>query len=396
MKKWLIITFAVVVALATLYWFNLNKSVRFLILNQPETANVLLWTTAQRDAAFRAIEDIKIQPFSVIDNGSATLTFEKQPLLTIDDAQLDTYFEQQRIAGLVVLQGGKLRIEKYGLDFDANGKWTSFSVAKSFTSILVGAAIKDGYITSLDDKVSDYIVNLKGSVYQDVSIQQLLTMTSGVKWNEDYEDPNSDVSLFNSHEPEENIDATVSYMRTLSRANEPGSTWLYSTGETNLIGVLISQATGKTLSEYLTEKVWTLIGAEKPASWVLSKTGHEISGCCIQATTKDFARFGQFILEGAKVNNNSILPDGYLANATSNQVDFDNSIRGYGYQWWTSKDGIFQARGIFGQGIFIDPSRKLIIALNSNWPSASDRDLIAARDQMYRDIQMAVDLETNL
>ena len=129
----------------------------------------------------------------------------------------------QRTAGLVIIQGGKVRLEKYGLGFDAKGRWTSFSVAKSFTSTLVGAAIKDGFIKSIDDKVSDYISDLKGSVYDDVSIKQLLTMTSGVKWNEDYEDKNSDVARFNEHKAEPGVDVTVSYMRTLSREAPAGS-----------------------------------------------------------------------------------------------------------------------------------------------------------------------------
>ena len=152
----------------------------------------------------------------------------------------------QRTAGLVIVQDGKIRLEKYGLDFDGNGKWTSFSVAKSLTSTMVGAAIKDGYIKSLQDKVTDYIPEMKGSAYDDVTIEQLLTMTSGIKWNEDYEDKKSDVALFATHKPEPGIDVTVSYMRKLPREAPAGTKWVYKTGETNLIGVLVSKATKKT------------------------------------------------------------------------------------------------------------------------------------------------------
>ena len=211
---------------------------------------------------------------------------------------VDAYMKEQRTAGLVIIQDGKVRLEKYGLDFSGDGKWTSFSVAKSMTSTLVGAAIKDGYIKSIDDKVSAYIPDLKGSVYDDVSIAQLLTMTSGVKWNEDYGDPKSDVALFNKHKAEEGVDVTVSYMRKLPREAPAGTKWVYKTGETNLIGVLVSQATKKTLSQYLSEKVWAPFGMEQDASWLLGPTGHEISGCCIQASTRDYARFGLFMLGG--------------------------------------------------------------------------------------------------
>ena len=139
-------------------------------------------------------------------------------------------FAAQRSAGLVILQDGRVRFERYGLGFDAKGRWTSFSVAKSFTSTLVGAAIKDGAIKSLEDNISVYVPGLRGSAYDGVSVRQLLTMSTGVRWNEDYEDPNSDVLRFNNAEPELGMDATVSYIRKLPRAHQLGTVWHYSTG----------------------------------------------------------------------------------------------------------------------------------------------------------------------
>ena len=286
-----------------------------------------------------------------------------------------------------------MRLEKYGLDFSAEGRWTSFSVAKSFTSTLVGAAIRDGHIKSIDDKVSDYIPDLKGSEYDNVSVEQLLTMTSGVQWNEDYEDKNSDVARFVSHEAEPGVDATVSYMRKLPREAPAGEKWVYKTGETNLIGVLVSSATGKKLSDYLSEKVWAPFGMEQDASWLTGSTGHEISGCCIQASTRDFARFGLFVMGGAIIDGKSIVPDGWFEKATRDQVG-SSDFKGYGYQWWTNADGTFAAQGIFGQGIFIDPKRNLVIASNSNWPKATDQDTVGQqREDFYRSVQAAVDAE---
>jgi CubicO group peptidase (beta-lactamase class C family) len=290
-----------------------------------------------------------------------------------------------------------LRLERYGLDFDSSGRWTSFSVAKSITSTLVGAAIRDGYIKSMDDKVSDYVPQMKGSAYDDVSIRQLLTMTSGVKWNEDYADPNSDVAKFNNHKPEEGVDALVSYMRKLPREVPAGTRWLYSTGETNLVGILLNQATKKPLSAYLSEKIWMPAGMEQQATWILSKTGQEISGCCIQAASRDFARFGQFILNGAAVNGQSIVPEGWLTEAITARTSIGQPDRGYGYLWWTYADGTFAARGIFGQGIFIDPKRKLVIASNANWRGgARDPVASASREAFYRAVQKAVDDEAGV
>jgi len=300
----------------------------------------------------------------------------------------------QRSAALMVLHKGQVRLERYGLGFDSEGRWTSFSVAKSLTSTLVGMAVRDGHIKSMDDKVSNYIPEMKGSAYDDVSIRQLLTMTSGVAWNENYDDPKSDVAQFNKHKPKDGEDAVVSYLRKLPRAVPAGTRWLYSTGETNLVGVLVARATQKTLSDYLSEKIWQPAGMAQQATWILSKTGQEISGCCIQAATRDFARFGQFILNGAQINGQPSLPEGWLQEATSARTGIGQPGRGYGYQWWTYDDGSFAARGIFGQGIFVDPARQLVIASNANWSdNATDPTATAAREAFYLAVQQAVDAE---
>ena len=235
---------------------------------------------------------------------------------------------------------------------------------------------------------------MKGSAYDDVSIAQLLTMTSGIRWNEDYEDPKSDVARFNAHKAEPGIDVTVSYMRKLPREAPAGTKWVYKTGETNLIGVLVSKATKKTLSDYLSEKIWAPFGMEQDASWLLGSTGHEISGCCIQASTRDMARFGLFIMGGGVAGGKSVLPDGWIAAATTKKADIGAPGFGYGYQWWTLDDGTFQAQGIFGQGIFIDPKRRLVIASNANWPRAEDEVAGQARGEFYKKVQTAIDAET--
>jgi CubicO group peptidase (beta-lactamase class C family) len=359
----------------------------------PKDLNVLFWTQDQRDAAFRAMETVpKVVVNKVAAGGTVYPLPQGKPLDLGSD--VDAYMAKQRNAGLIIVQDGKIRFEKYALGYGATGRWTSFSVAKSFTSTLVGAAVKDGYIKSLDDKVTVYIPGLKGSAYDDVSVKQLLTMTSGVKWNEDYTDPKSDVALFNMQKPVVGEDITVSYMKTLPREAPAGSKWVYKTGETNLIGVLVSSATGKTLSAYLSEKVWKPFGMEQDAVWMLGATGHEISGCCMSASLKDYARFGQFILNGGVAGGKKVLPDDWLPSATTKQASIDLPGRGYGYQWWTNDDGSFAAQGIFGQGIFIDPKRKLVIASNGNWPTATDPEGVgAAREAFYKSVQAAVDKE---
>jgi CubicO group peptidase (beta-lactamase class C family) len=396
MRKWIIGILVVLAAAGGIFWATLDKDMRRLIAHMPTDKNVLFWSIPQRDAAFRAMDRIPLLSKSrIISAGKNVYPLPKGAPLDVG-IDVDAYMKDQRTAGLVIIQDGKIRLEKYGLGFSADGRWTSFSVAKSFTSTLVGAAIKDGYIKSIDDKVSDYIPDLKGSVYDNVTIKQLLTMTSGVKWNEDYADPKSDVALFNAHKAEPGVDVTVSYMRKLKREAPPGTKWVYKTGETNLIGVLVSSATKKNLSDYLSEKVWRPFGMEHDASWLLGSTGHEISGCCLQASTRDFARFGLFILGGGIAEGKSVLPDGWIAEATTKHADTNQAEYGYGYQWWTVNDGSYAARGIFGQGIFIDPKRKLVIASNSNWPQATDLqggDQDKKRFAFYKQVQLAIDNE---
>jgi CubicO group peptidase (beta-lactamase class C family) len=261
----------------------------------------------------------------------------------------------QRSAALLIVQDGKLRLERYGLGFDAAGRWTSFSVAKSFTSTLVGAALRDGHIKSMDDKVSDYIPQMKGSAYDDVSIRQLLTMTSGVRWNETTatRTPTWPSSTTTSPSPAwTRWSATCASCRARRRPARAGTTaparptWWASW----------SARPPEAAGQYLSREDLAARGHGAAGHLDPEQDGQEISGCCIQAATRDFARLGQFILNGATVNGQSIVPEGWLAEATTTRsADIGQPGRGYGYQWWTYDDGSFAARGIFGQGIFIDP-----------------------------------------
>lgn len=387
MRKWLLGGLLLLLAASAIGWFSLSREQRAIIATMPTNSDILFWNQDQRDAAFRALDQLPVIAQSrVVAAGDTVRPLPVgEPLdLPLD---LDAYMAQQRSSAIVILVDGKVVLERYGLGFGPEGRWTSFSVAKSLTSTLVGAAIRDGKIRSLDDKVSDYIADLRGSEYDNVTIRQLLTMTSGVAWNEDYSDPNSDVARFNAHEAAPGMDATVSYMRGLGREAPAGTKWLYKTGETNLIGVLVSEATGEPLADYLSRKIWAPFGMQQDATWILGSTGHEIAGCCIQAATRDMARFGLFVLGGGA----GVVPDGWFAEGGAAQFATTREGRGYGYQWWTYPDGAFSAGGIFGQGIFIDPARKLVIASNGNWISAVDPASVIARDAFYRAVQAAVD-----
>lgn len=336
-------------------------------------AEILFWNQAQRDANFPHME--ALFPGHVVKAGGRVRALPAGQPLTIAAADVDAFMAAQNVAGLIVVQDGKVRLERYARGYDAKGRYTSFSVAKSFTSTLVGAAIRDGYIRSVDEPVTRYIPDLAGSGYDGVTIAQLLTMTSGVKWDENYFNPNSDVARMYAKPAPAGVDPTVFYMRTLPRESAPGSKWVYKTGETNLIGVLVTRATKKPLANYLSEKLWRPLGFESDAFWMIDPSGQEVSGCCLSVSLRDYARMGLVALEGGR----GVVPANWFAEATAAKAETGRPGYGYGYQWWTYPEGRFGAQGIFGQSILVDPARRIVIAMSSAWPRATDPKLGAER-----------------
>lgn len=336
-------------------------------------AEVLFWSQAQRDQNFPHME--KVFPGHIVAAGGKVHPLPAGKPLAIPDAEVDAFMAAQNVAGLIVLKDGRIVLERYARGYSREGRWTSFSVAKSFTSSLVGAAIKDGSIQSLQDPVTRYIPELAGSGYDGVTVEQLLTMTSGVKWNEDYTDPKSDVARMFLEPVPAGEDPTVFYMKKLPSEAKPGTKWVYKTGETNLIGVLVMRAIKKPLATYLSEKIWKPYGMEQDAFWMVDPSGHEVSGCCLSVSLRDYARMGQFALEGG---HGVVPPDWYRASTTAH-ADIGRPGFGYGYQWWVYPEGRFGAQGIFGQSIRVDPKSKVVIAVSAAAPKATDEAYGKAR-----------------
>ena len=347
-------------------------------------AEVLFWDDATRSARFRSMETY-FPGQEVQESPDPRFLPQGDPLPANTQAAIRASMAENSIAGVIVLQDGKVRFEDYALGFGPEGRWTSFSVAKSFTSTLLGAAVKDGFIDSLDDPVSKYVLSLEGSAYDDVTVEQLATMTSGVKWNEDYTDPDSDVAKMFNVTPAPGEDQVVEYMKTLPREAPAGEKWVYKTGETNLIGVLVENAVGQTLAEYAKRKIVDPAGFAEPLFWQTDLSGRSVGGCCLSASLRDYARVGLFALEGGE----GVVPEGWFAEAGAQQVDFGNGY-GYGYQWWTYPGESFGAQGIFGQSITLLPDTDTVIAIVSNWPRATGQDLSANRRQLFAEIAEAV------
>lgn len=355
----------------------------------------LFWTPAEQLVGYRNMEKV-FRTNTVARGYRVSALPQGEPLKVMYQAEGQTYdvrrfMEKTNAGGVIVLHKGKVVMEEYALGYGPGQRWTSFSVGKSMSSTLAGAALRDGYIKSLDDLVTRYVPGLKGSAYDGVTVRQLLQMTSGVKWNEDYADPNSDVGLIRTEKSVNGSDPMVTFMSRRPREAQPGSKFVYKTGETHLVGAVVRAATGKTLSEYLSEKVWRPYGMEMDAVWMLDDAGHEYAGCCVSATLRDFARFGQFFMDGAKVDGQLVVPADWVKAATTTSPAAKRTDgSGYGYQWWVSKPPVYQAQGIFGQTIRINPEKELIIVVQSANRTASDREAGAARTAFLNAVDAAI------
>ena len=346
--------------------------------------SILFWSDARRSAAFRDMESL----FAGLEVAPAATPMQLPggtPLPEAVAARARQFMQETSAAGLIVLHDGNVVFEEYGLGLQPDDRWTSFSVAKSFTSTLLGAAIADGSIDSLDTPVTQIIPALSGTAYDGVSVRQVATMTSGVAWNEDYSDPQSDVARMLAVTPVAGESQAITYARTLKREAPAGDKFVYKTLETNLLGLLVEEATGQSLAQYSASKIVAPAGFEGGLFWMQDLTGGNIGGCCLSLTLRDYARFGQFVLEGGE----GVVPDGWFDEAGAPSVQFGGNA-GYGYQWWTYP-GAFGAQGIFGQAITIVPEHDLVIAVVSNWPRATSSPYRAQFQRLAGQIVEAVE-----
>ncbi|MGB7372195.1 serine hydrolase domain-containing protein [Erythrobacter sp.] len=334
----------------------------------PSDLQVLFWNDEQRSARFREMENWfaghEVPPATTPRPLPEGAPLPASLARDIREAMRDT-----NAAGVMVWQDGAVRFEDYALGFGPEQRWTSFSVAKSMTSTLLGAAVADGFIADLDDPVTRYVPGLAGSAYKGVTVRQLATMTSGVAWNEDYSDPESDVAQTQEFVIEYGDNAIVEQMKALPREAEPGEKWVYKTGETNLLGLLVENAVGLPLAHYAQENLVEPAGFAGPMFWMVDPRGGNIGGCCLSLSLADYTRMGVFALQGG----GDVVPEDWFAQAGDSQVDFGTSGFGYGYQWWTYP-GAYGAQGIFGQSITIVPEADTVVAIVSNWPRATSND----------------------
>lgn len=384
----------------------------------PERAARDIMDTTPENQAPTFRNQIQIWPHRVIRRGEevrplppharslADLTFEAGGVRL----GLSDYMARRRTAGLLILKRGEIALECYGMGHGPESRWTSCSTAKSITATLVGAALHDGAIGSLDDRCEQYLPRLCGSAYEGVTIRNLLRMCSGVAWREDYDaDARSEVFRLGKAMVSRRPGSVLDLLCKLPRAHPQGVVFNYSSGESCVIGALIAAAIGRPLADYCAEKIWRPAGMEADGYWQLeSEDGLELGGHGVSARLRDFGRFGQLVLEdGEAFSGRRVLPPGWrdlAGQPDSAPTGFGRlmpgSPAGYGYHWWAVpplpggvNNGAFSARGIFGQFIFVNPTEQVVIAIQSAWRQPQDSDAEFETVAMIRAVVRALRTE---
>jgi CubicO group peptidase (beta-lactamase class C family) len=365
---------------------------------EPERAAPNHWNTTPENQAPTFRNQDQVWPVRVIRRGEtvrplpsharslADLTFE------VDGVRvgLGDYMARCRMAGLLILKHGEIALERYGMGNGPESRWISMSTAKSITSTLVGAALHDGAIGSLDDCCEQYLPQLRGSAYAGTTIRNLLRMCSGMAWREDDDaDGRSDVARLVEAMMSRRRGSVLDLLCRLPRAQPQGVVFNYSTGESYLIGALVAAATRRPLADYCAETIWGPAGMEADAYWQLdSEDGQELGGFGVSARLRDFGRFGQLVLEdGETFSGRRAFPAGWrdLAGQPDSAPTAFGRPKpglplGYGYHWWAMpplpggvNNGVFSANGAYGQIIVVNPAEQVVVAIQSAWRKEDDR-----------------------
>ncbi|GHG92128.1 serine hydrolase domain-containing protein [Pseudodonghicola xiamenensis] len=338
-----------------------------------------------------------VQNFSHMERGFHTVPVSRGsgPVVTLDKGQqmtlpegTESWIDDRRLTSLLVLQDGQIRHEGYYQGTEPEDRRISWSLAKSYLSVLLGALIAEGTIGSLDDPVVKYVPSLIGSAYDGTSIRNVLNMTSGVAFDEDYFDPDSDINRMGRVVAlGGSLDAfTASFTRRIA---DPGANWRYVSIDTHAIGMVIRGATGRTIPDLLSEKIIAPLGLEQDGLYLTDGTGTAFVLGGLNFTTRDYARFGRMILQGGAYDGHQIVPADWIVASILPSAPTAHGKLGYGYQWWVPKgahDGEFMAIGIYGQYLYFDQPRGVMIVVTAADPDFETPGTIDDNVEVFRKI----------
>jgi len=289
---------------------------------------------------------------------------------------LAQFLEDTWTTGLIVLVNGQLAHQEYFLGNDSGSRTISWSVAKSVVSALVGIALGEGLIKNTGEAVTDYVPSLAGSGYAGTTLEDVLTMSSGVRFDEDYSDFNSDINrMGRAIAFGTSIDE---FVRSLQPERPPGTYHHYVSMDTQVLAMVLRAATGETLSSYMQSRLWQRIGTEADAYWLVDDKGMELAFGGLNATLRDYARLGQLYLQNGTWGGEQVVPAEWVEKSVSPTAarlqpgpnPSSDSVLGYGYQWWIpgGDEDDFLALGIYNQFIYVNPARSVVIAKSSAYP----------------------------
>lgn len=313
---------------------------------------------------------------------------------------LNDYFERRRITSFLVLHRGQVRLERYQYGRTADQRFTSFSMAKSITALLVGMAEQRGLIRSLDDKAETYAPELAGSAYGGSTIRHLLQMGSGVRWTEDYggRDDIADLSaaLFRVHG---GGNPTQVLTRRRPMDAEPGARFKYATGETQVLCHVLKGATQRNVADLTSEWLWRPLGAQSEGAWLVGWQDLEFCGGGFNATTRDYARLGRMLAKGGRRDGVQVVPEAFLKRATDStlqppgfRLNEPGPRFGYGYQFWLFDFG-FAMQGVYGQAVYVVPALDLVVVQTAVWKNPTEPESRDERAALVRAIIRAVEQE---
>lgn len=349
---------------------------------------------------FRGVKDIFSTTTVPKPEQSVPFVVSNSPYQLIENFQLkdstiDTkaFLDHTLTDALLIIQHDTIRYEYYSNGFTESDHHISWSMSKSVISALFGIAIGEGKIKSIEETVTDYLPDFGGTGYDKVRIKDLLQMSSGVGFNEDYGDFNSDINIMGRYfalgMP------MADFAKSLKREREPGTYNHYVSIDTQVLGMILKKATGQTISEYMKEKLWSQIGAEAEAFWIVDKTGMEFALGGLNITARDYAKLGQLFLDTGRWQGRQVVPrEWVLASITPDAPHVMPGKResaalrdGYGFQWWIPEGstGEFNAQGIYDQFIYVDPHADMVIVkLSSNYHFKNDKN------RKYHELEIAL------
>ena len=283
------------------------------------------------------------------------------------ELEVDAYLASNRNTGLLILKGDTVLAERYQYDRTSSDRLTSFSMAKTVVAMLMGIALHEGRIKSIDQKAEEFVPDLKGQLYGETSLRHLLTMSSGVAVRQRGDGGDDSRILYEKTILQRGPGGADTVAGHISRANPAGTKFFYSSNETQVLGLVLRAAVGRNLSEYLSEKIWQPMGAEADATWVIDRGGYETGYVGIQATLRDWGRFGLLLAYDGARDGRQIIPADWVKAATRAesrhlQPGQATPNNGYGYQTWLiDREGRFAALGAYGQAVMVDPHSKVVM-----------------------------------